>query len=273
MPRINVKDYEINYEIHGNENGQPLVFLNGIMMSTLSWHPFIEVLSDYKVVFIDFFDQGASTHETKPYTQDLHVEVLKELIEKLELGKVHLFGVSFGGEVAMRFTLKHQDMVESLILSNTVAETTPFMKDIEEAWDYAASTHNGLVFFNATMPFIYGTKFYRENYEWLRTRAASFDTALSPEWYEGFRRAIRSAGGLNLKADLHKITVPTMVMGGDLDILTPLEEQDIIYKQIKNARMVIMKDAGHCAMYETPYEFASIILGFLKTYNKEIKIK
>jgi pimeloyl-ACP methyl ester carboxylesterase len=123
------------------------------------------------------------------------------------------------------------------------------------------------------MPFIYSTKFYKENAEWLRVRAASFDGALSPEWYEGFRRAIRSAGDLNVKDQLHKITVPTMIMGGDLDILTPLSEQEFIYSQIKNSRMVIMKDAGHCAMYETPYEFAGIIIGFLKTYNKSIVVK
>ncbi|MEA4827267.1 MAG: alpha/beta hydrolase [Clostridium sp.] len=273
MPKIDVMNYEINYEVHGNENGEPLIFLNGIMMSTLSWAPFIEAFSDYKAIFIDFFDQGASSKAEKPYTQDLHVEVLKELIEKLNLGKVHLFGISFGGEVAMKFALKYQDMIESLILSNTVSETNPLMHDIEEMWDYAASTYNGSVFFYATMPFIYSAKFYKENIEWLKERAELFKDAFTPEWYDGFRRAIRSAHNLNITDEIHKITVPTLIMGGDLDILTPLENQETIHRKIKNSKMVIMKDAGHGSMYEKPYEFATSVLGFLKTYNKPITIK
>jgi len=243
------------------------------MMSTLSWAPFKEAFEDYQAIFIDFFDQGASTKETKPYTQELHVEVLKELIDKLNLGKVHLFGISFGGEVAMQFALKYQDRVQTLLLANTVSETNALMQDLEEAWDYAASTNNGLVFFNATMPFIYSSKFYRENSEWLKGRAELFNQTLTPEWYEGFRRAIRSAHSLNITNEIHKIEVPTLIMGGDLDILTPLENQVAIHERIKNSKMVIMKDAGHSSMYEKPIEFASILVGFLKTYKKSIVIK
>lgn len=273
MSKINVMGYEISYEVYGKKDGEPLLFLNGIMMSTLSWAPFKDAFEDYQAIFIDFFDQGASSKATEPYTQALHVEVLKEFIDKLNLGKVNLFGISFGGEVAMQFALKYQDRLLTLILSNTVSETNALMQDLEEAWDYAASTHDGMVFFNATMPFIYSSKFYRENSEWLKGRAELFNQTLTPEWYEGFRRAIRSAHSLNITDEIHKIEVPTLVIGGDLDILTPLENQIAIHERIKDSKMLIMKDAGHGSMYEKPYEFAAAIVGFLKTYNKNIVVK
>ena len=66
----------IYYEIHGE--GEPLVMVNGIMMSCDSWLPFKEVLSSrYKLVIFDMVDQGRSDKMTDdaPYTQDYHVEI------------------------------------------------------------------------------------------------------------------------------------------------------------------------------------------------------
>ncbi len=268
--KMTVKGYEINYEIYGE--GEPLVMLNGIMMSSASWKPFLDVLKERKLILIDLIDQGLSQKGKEEYTQEIHVEILKELFDKLGLKKVNLFGISYGGEVAMQFALKHQNYLSSLILSNTTYYTSKWLKGIEELWNYAAGTHNGKVFFQATMPYIYSAKFYEENSGWLKEREELFCEVFTPEWYEGFRRAIRSASGLNIGDQLHKIKVPTLVIGADKDILIPLSCQFEIYERIENSRIMIIKDAGHAAMYEKPYEFASMINGFLSVYDKVIKI-
>jgi pimeloyl-ACP methyl ester carboxylesterase len=270
MTKIKIGNKELNYEVYGE--GQPMVFLNGIMMSSASWRPFINSFSGYKLIFLDFIDQGLSSKGDGPYTQDMHVEMLKELFEKLGFSKVHLLGISYGGQVAMRFAIKYENMLHSLILSNTTSYTNAIMKDIEEAWDYAAGTYNGRVFFKLTMPYIYSEKFYEENIEWLKNREEALCTALTPEWYEGFRRAVRSASDLNITSELHKITVPVLIMGAELDIITPIRYQETINKNILNSRMVVIKGAGHASMYEKPYEFAACVNGFLNVYNKNIII-
>ena len=270
MPKVLIKGKEIHYVEYGE--GETIVFLNGIMMSTASWMPFVDAFSGFKVVFVDLIDQGLSDKGDESYTQDIHVDMLKELFEKLNFTQVHLLGISYGGEVAMRFALKHQHMLKSLILSNTTSYTNNLMKDIEDAWNYAASTHNGRIFFKATMPYIYSSKFYEENIEWLKNRENTLVTALTVEWYEGFRRAIRSASDLNITNKLSDIKVPTLIIGSDLDIITPIRYQETIYKEIANSRMFIIKDAGHASMYEKPYEFSAAVIGFLNNYNKNIKI-
>ena len=271
MPFVEVGGKKMYYETFGE--GEPLVILNGIMMSTASWHAFIDVFSkSCKMVLVDLIDQGQSDKGDGPYTQDMHVEMLKTLFEKLNFEKVHLLGVSYGGEVALKFALKHQHMLHSLILADTTAYTNELLHDVEEIWDYSASLNDGRIFFKATMPYIYSTEFYEKNIEWLKAREKSFCQILTPEWYAGFRRAIRSASNLNIVDELHKITVPTLIIGAEYDATTPVRYQEEIHKRIKDSRFVVIKGAGHASMYEKPYEFSSIVLGYLSVYKKSINV-
>lgn len=271
MPYLEIGNKKMFYEEHGQ--GEVVIFLNGIMMSTASWAPFVEAFSkDYKMLLIDLIDQGLSDKADSEYTQDMHVEMLKELLDKLGYHRIHLFGVSYGGEVAQLFALKYQYMLKSLILSNTTSYTCKSMYDLERAWDYAAATYDAGVFFSVTMPSIYSYKFYEENYEWLQEREKLFGRVFNERWYEGFRRASKSAHGLNITDELHEIKVPTMIISSELDTTTPLKYQEEIYKRIPDSKWVLIKDAGHASMYEKPYEFLSIMLGFLKTAGLEIKI-
>jgi pimeloyl-ACP methyl ester carboxylesterase len=271
MPYIEIKGKKMYYEAYGE--GEPLAILNGIMMSTISWNGFKECFSaNNKLVLIDLIDQGRADKADGPYDQDMHVEMLKELFDKLGFNKVHLLGISYGGEVAMKFALKYQNMLYTLLLADTAARTNELMHDIEEIWDHSASLHDGKIFFKATMPYIYSTEFYAKNIDWLKKREAAFCKSLTSEWYEGFRRANRSASKLDIVNELHKIKVPTLIIGSEYDNITPIRYQEQIAELIENSKFVIIKGAGHAAMYEKPYEFASIILGYLSIYNKPIVV-
>ncbi|WDC84939.1 alpha/beta hydrolase [Caloramator sp. mosi_1] len=141
MPFEIIKDKKLYYEVYGE--GEPLVLLNGIMMSTASWAAFVGALSKYyRVVLVDLIDQGRSDKGDSFYTQDMHTDMLYELTKKLDLGKFNLLGISYGGEVAMLYALKYQDTLKSLILSNTTAYTTKIMKHIGDAWEYSASLYD-----------------------------------------------------------------------------------------------------------------------------------
>jgi 3-oxoadipate enol-lactonase len=270
MAKVEIKNKEIYYEIHGE--GEPLVFLNGIMMSAASWRPFVNSFKGYKLILIDLLDQGMSDKAAGEYTQELHVEMLKEFFDKLSLSNINLLGISYGGEVAQLFTLNYPEYINSLILSNTTSKTTRVLKDIEVLWDKVAATYDGSLFFKATMPYVYSHKFYEENVHWMEKREKLFIDLFKPEWYEGFRRAIKSAGSLDITEKIKEIIAPTLIISGDLDIITPLEYQLKIKEAIKDSRMFIIKDAGHGAMYEKPYEFAAAVKGFLDVIKNNIII-
>jgi pimeloyl-ACP methyl ester carboxylesterase len=272
MPFVEVRGKKMFYEAFGE--GEPLFILNGIMMSTASWYPYKDVLSKYyRMIVVDLLEMGKSDKADGPFTQDMHVEMFKEFLDKLGCKKIHLFGVSYGGEVSQLFAIKYQEMLHTLILANTTSETNNIMKDIEEGWDYALGTHNGDIFWSSLMPYVYSVDFYRKDPEWLKGRRELFKKVLAPEWYDSIRKLSASAHNFNCTKDLHKIGVPTLIISTDLDILTPPAYQEVIHNEIKGSKWIVIKGGGHGAVYENALEYALLMIGFLKTYDIPIPVK
>lgn len=272
MPKIKIQEKNIHYEIYGE--GEPIIILNGIMMSTASWLPFKDVISnEYKLVVFDMVDQGQSDKMEESYTQDLHVEMLKELIEKIELGdKVHLFGISYGAEVAMKFAIKYQEMLNTLIISNSPYKTTAMLRYIADRWSQTFKSYDGIQFFTEVNQHLYAEGFYEEHTEWLNKQAVLFDKILTKEWYDGMIRLLESGDQFDVSNDLHKIKVPTLIISASEDRITPTKYQREIEKRIENSTHIIIEGAGHVLPYEKPYAFLTAILGFLKVYDKEFNL-
>lgn len=265
MPKVKINGVEIFYSLDG-DGEETIVFLNGIMMNTLSWNDFVPVFTEknnYKFLRVDFRDQGFSSPYTEDYDISIHVDDLKELFDHLGLKKVHLLGVSYGAMVAMLFTLKYPEYLSSLILANTVARVTKFLQAASDIWEYSAQTNSGEVFFKLSMPFIYSDDFYNRNWKWLKEREAIFDEILTKEWFQSLDRLSRSSKEYDILEEIHKIKVPTLLLGGTRDIITPIYEMKKIQERISNAKMVIIEDAGHASFYEKMAEFSTQVLGFV----------
>ena len=272
MPKIQCKNKNIYYEIHGE--GEPLLIVNGIMMSTASWLPFKEVLTGkYKLVLFDMVDQGQSDKMAgEPfYTQDYHVEIVRQLIEKLNLGKIHLYGISYGGEVAIKFALAHEDMIHSLILSNVPFKTTGMLRYIAKRWGDVFKTYDGIAFFREVSQLIYAENFYEEHADWLAEKEKFFNNILPKEWYDGMVRLLESGDDYDPENELHKINTRTLIIGGGMDRITPVKYQQQIAAKIKNSSLIIVDGAAHVLPYEKPYAFCAALLGFLEVCRKEIK--
>ncbi len=270
MPKVMVNNKNIYYEIHGE--GEPLIILNGIMMSTNSWLPFKEALSkEYKLVLFDMVDQGQSDKMTEPYTQDFQVEILKGLIDQLGLGKVHLFGISYGGEVAILFANKYQDYLRSLILCCVPYKTTALLKYISEIWVEVFKTKSS-AFYPEVNQHLYAEDFYEKNMDWFIKQKEYFGQILPPAWYEGMIRLQYSGWDFDSSEILSNIKVPTLVISAAEDRITPVKYQEFIAEKIgENASHIVVQGAAHCLPYEKPFAFTGAILGFLKVCNMPLK--
>jgi len=269
MSYLNIDGKNVYYEIHGE--GQPLIILNGIMMSTLSWQPFVSVFTKLNLLnFIDFYDQCKSDKFTEPYTQDVHVEMLKQLFDKLGYEKVDMVGVSYGGEVALKFAIKYQEKLRSLIISNSTAYTNNILKLIGDSWVYASEKYSGKVLFQDLWGYLYADTLYEENLAWVQKRQEVFEQVLTKDWFDSFIRLVRSAESLDVRAELHTIKVPTLLLGADQDCLTPVRYQEELLRSIPGSQMMVMKGGAHVAIYEKPQLFASAVLGFVQTVDYPI---
>jgi len=258
-----LKNKKINYEVHGS--GKPLVLLNGIMMNTLSWAEHVKIFERYfMVITYDMRDQGMSYHESKNYDISIHVDDLKELLDELNLEKVNLLGLSYGGMVAQLFTLKFPEIVDRLILSNTVDYVDNYLRVLGQLWIQAAKLYDGEKFFDIALPIIYSRNFYNNNFEWLLSRRGIFRDYLDKEWYDGFIRLASSNNEFDVRDRIKDISAKTLLLAGDEDIITPLSMMKNMNKKIKNSSLKIFKGTGHGMFLEKISEYLDVCVEFIK---------
>lgn len=244
MPKINWSngyvrndDAALYYEVHpGAQDNAPLLILlhgNGEDMHIFDGH--IEpLLPYYTVITMDTRAQGKSSKGTRPLSYELFADDLFTLINKLQIGNFLLLGFSDGGNTALELALKHQERVAAMILVG--ANLSP----------------DGL------------TTMTRKG---LQLLAAG----------RGLKDIFSRGGEANRDRDLvrlmlehphidppqlEKVTIPTLVISGEKDIIKA-EHSQLIADSLPNARHVVMAGAGHFVMKDAPQEFDRVIFEFL----------
>ena len=258
---------KVHYEVHGS-GGEPIVLLNGIMMSTASWKPFIDCMTKHNtLVLVDFFDQGQSERMTESYDHSIQVALLDAVLEEVSAQiwyeKFNIMGISYGGEVTIQYALQHPNRVRRLVLANTCGRTSSWLKKIGDGWNEVAKTGNGYSYYLTTIPVIYSTKFYEDRAAWMDGREAFLTAHFSkPEVLQALIRLTDSSVSYNVVDRLHEITCPTLIISSSEDVLVPPTEQQLLHEKIKGSVYVTVNGSGHASMYEAPEAFAALTLGF-----------
>ena len=271
MAVFNYNDKNVYYEVNGE--GKPILLLNGIMMSTASWEYFKDPLShSNQFITLDFLDQGKSAKLEAGYSQEVQVDLIKALLEELGIEKINIVGISYGGEVALQFALKYADKLDRLILFNTTAKTNPWLRDIGRSW--MLSGEDPLNYYLTTIPIIYSPKFYNENIQWMEERKELLTKYVFSDkaFMDSMDRLTVSAENYDITNRLNEIDHFTLIIGAEHDFITPLAEQKLLNKEIKNSELIILPETGHGAMYERPLLFTSLILGFINNTKLEYGI-
>lgn len=255
---------EIYYEVHGDADKKPLLILNGIMMSTASWIQSLPTLiKDFRVILVDFYNQGKSQKLGDNVTSDMNVSVVEDLLEEVGVDKINILGISYGGEMSLLFATKHSDKIDKLILSNTTSHTDHLLRHMGYAWKYACKEYDTEKFFMTCMPSIYGRTFYNENIDWLMQRLELLKSALTKEWYDNFAALVDTAENYDCRENLKDIKCETLIISSDEDLVTPIKEQLYLKENIKGSSHKIINGAGHAVMYEAPDEYLEIIREFV----------
>ncbi len=263
MSYFTYQNKQIHYQVNGE--GKPLLILNGIMMSTKSWDPFVESFKDYQLIRVDFFDQGLSDALEEDYTQEVQVDMLYHFLKYLKIEKVNVVGISYGGEIAILFALKYQQIIEKLIVFNSVAYTTDILKTTGHVWNQYAKQRDTLNYYEQTIPVIYSKTFIEKNKEWMENRKNLLCSTVfkDPVFLDKMIRLTNSAESFDARDRLNELNIPVLIVAAEEDELTPPSEQRLIASLIKDSRIVIIPGVGHASMYEDPELFVSLVIGFL----------
>jgi len=264
MATMPANGIQLYYELHGPEDAEVLVLSNGVLMSTASWAMQTPVLSRrYRLLLYDCRGMWQSEHPPGPYSMEQHADDLAALLDGLGIERVHIAGISYGGEISLHFALRYPQKTRSLIVSSAVSHIDPLLRGIMEGWIAAARARDAELFFRVTYPVNFSERWIAANQAALeaareRYRALDFD---------GLMELLLSFSRLNVTAALPAIAAPTLVIVGEEDILKPRRYAQIIADQIPGAELVVIPRSGHAVCWEQPGLFNTLILGFLARHG------
>jgi len=269
MPYFKSGEVSLYYEVHGR--GEPVVLVNGIFMNTKSWYAQTTHLvnSNYSVVLHDMRGQWNSDKplDETQYSLEIHVEDLKNLLNHLNVEKVHLVGTSYGGVVAMLFTLKHPEYVNDLTVITSVSEVMPELKVKILRWLEGALTGDARRFVLSWINDVYSDDFIVKSggevlvNKLVNLYSSGFD-------FNAAAKLLKTSLSLESKPltpYLREINVPTLVVAADEDRIMPPKYSKAIAENIKGSSLVIVKESGHAVIIEKPQELNYLLLGFISS--------
>lgn len=266
MPKIRANDIDLYYEWHGAEDAPALVCINGLTASTESWMFQTPVLAEhFHVLLYDCRGQGQSEKPAGPYRTTQHAADLAALLHALDLEAVHIIGLSNGGAVAMHLAVDHPQRVRRLVLSSTHPRADTLMRSKLQSWLTALDAGGPLMRFDVATPWIWGRRFLDENEDVLATLRNQ--AAQAPP--NAVRGLLTGAMGHDISARLAEVRVPTLVMVGEEDVLTPPWYARELAAGIPDAQLVIVPDAGHALPIERSTIFNALTLEFLRREVEE----
>ncbi|TNE95177.1 MAG: alpha/beta fold hydrolase [Deltaproteobacteria bacterium] len=250
----------INYKINSGPGPMApwLVLINGLLATLESWDIHVSELSrDFNILRYDGPGQGKSPDIAQKVTLEEQVDVLDSLLLKLGIKSAFLVGLSNGGRVAMGLSLKNPKIVRGQIVAASYANTSPFINSVLNSWKKAHLEGGPEHRFDVALPWIWGRSTLEANVD-LIPRYRS----LSHSWKKENVQAL-IASGMEGELELNEISVPTLFLTGEEDILTTPTLQREMADKVKQAKFGVM-NGGHACLLEHPGEAVEIIKHFCR---------
>ncbi len=258
--RIKSGDAKIVYWTLGD--GPPVILLHPFPVNHEFWLPVAVVLATrYRVIMPDLRGHGESGVGEGPATMEKHAADIAGVMDDAEVGRAPLVGVSIGGYALFEFWRKHRGRVAALGLCNTKAQA-----DGAEARGGRLQAAND-VLERGTEPFFESM---------IQKVMAKTTREMRPDLIEGALRMMRKMApedvaqvqrGMASRADsietLKTINVPTLLVTGDEDAMTGLNEAELMRRHISGSELRVISKAGHYSAWEQPDEAARMLRQFL----------
>jgi len=262
---IPVNNFHLSYDDVG-EGSTPIICLHGYPFDKSMWKGQLDFLkSSNRIIACDIRGFGKSTDEESQLSIDLFSEDLRAFMDKLNIDKAIVCGLSMGGFIALNAMKRFPNRFEALILCDTqcIADTAEVKEKRYETIDDI--NLNGVADFNEG--FIKSV-FHKDSL----TDKKDFVEKLRTVVFANSQHII--TGGLSALAErsetcstLKDINIPTLIICGREDEVTPLVQSASMNSTIRGSILHVIDNAGHVSNLEQPEEFNKHLLNFLTTLN------
>lgn len=262
MPFADTNGISLHYDIVGD--GPPLCLIGGYRQSSDAWpRPFIEKLS-LRCRVITFDNRGTGRSDKPAGGYDFHHQALDVvgLLDAAGVGRTHLLGFSMGGAIAQRVVVGFPERIDRLALFGTFCGGV-FAQSAPWSVMQLFFMTEGLTPEEAARriwPVTYGADYLAANADAVERQMRRELAHPTPGFVA--RKQMEALRGFDSHADLPHIRAATLVATGGADKLVMPRNSKILASRIPGARLEILQDLGHRAIWESPDEMADLVGDF-----------
>jgi len=253
-----------HYLLEGPEDGPVVVLVHGFSVPSFAWDPTAAALTEagYRVLRLDLYGRGWSDRPYVTYNADLFATQVHDLVDALGFTDTFdLLGMSMGGVVVATFVERWPDRVRKVALFDPVHEVMDVsVLKVPRLGEYAAR-----VYWLPGLP-----ESQLEDFVDPRGVADWPDRYREQMRYRGFGRALISSARTVLSVDprshyeaLAMQGAPVLLVWGEQDEKVPFDESALALRDLLDAELLVVPDAGHLPQVERPEVVGDALLAFL----------
>lgn len=262
MPEMTAAGTKLAYTDSGG-SGTPVLLLHAFPLNSAMWEPQIEALSDrYRFIAPDLtgFGGSAAPEGRDAYSMETWAAEIEALLSELALERVALVGLSMGGYLAFELLRRSPERFSALVLADTKAEADP-PAGVEKRTKQQEMVEGGKrdELIEALTGALLGEPTREKKADVVEKVRSLMDNPAA-----GF------VGGLEAMKkrpdstdELSRIKVPTLIIVGENDAVTPPEAARAMHEHIGESRLVVIPEAGHLSNLEAPEAFNGALAEFL----------
>lgn len=252
----------IAYEVVGPADAPPLLMIQGLGADRRGWVLQQAGLArSFRCISFDNRGVGRSGKPQGPYDLEVMASDAVAVLDAVGVESAHVMGASMGGVIAQLLGVCHAERVRSLVLACTACHHHPWRVELLEDWSRTARTKGMGAVSTRALRWLVGPRNVRR----LMLPARLFGSVLLNVPAHAFVAQVDAILAMSdeVRFELETVRVPTLVIVGTQDILTPLGDSEELVERIPGAQLHVVHGAAHGVMAEAANSYNRAVIDFL----------
>ena len=245
MPKTSEK-YKTDYFFKKENDRSPIVFIHGVGLAKEMWSPQINFFKDYNILTYDLIGHGKTPLEKTQLNFEDFVKQLLNLINELEIKKIHLIGFSLGALIARHFASENNDKLKSLIMLSSIYKRTEEQKRVVKN-RFEVAKMNKPASKQAALRRWLSENFSKENPDTYKKIYSILEKNKRLDFLKCYEIFVNYEDDDNM---LKKIDTNTLIITGENDVGSTPEMSKNLSKIIKESKFIEIKKGKHLCSIE-----------------------
>lgn len=258
----------LHYEVIGRPGGDAVLMIQGLGTDKSGWNlQRLAFAPSFRTIALDNRGSGRSDKPEGPYTLEQMADDAVRVLDAAGVDRAHVMGASMGGAIAQILAVTHPDRVRSLVLACTACRNHPWRHELLSEWSALAALDGMGALAHQAARWVIGPRSLRRIsplFGWLGPLAMSQPTHAFVAQVD----AILAAEESEAVERLGELRVPTLVVVGNQDILTPRGDSEDLAERIPGAELVVISGAAHGLMVEHWRPFNKVVGDFWRQVGR-----